>query len=116
MCETQAGGAGERADAAYWHERVAAAAGNGERVLGFAAMKAGAGMERLSFDTLDNGLVFLGIVGFIDPPREEAIAAIADCRSAGITVKMITGDHGETASAIARQLALAENPQVVIVP
>ena len=110
MCKLRAGGT---ADATYWQERIAAAASKGERVLGFAAMKAGEKAERLTFEALDNGLVFLGIVGLIDPPREEAIAAIANCRSAGISVKMITGDHGETAAAIARQLALADNPQVV---
>ena len=113
MCETQAGSAANETDSVYWRRRIAAAAGKGERVLGFAAMKAGGDMERLSFGTLDNGLVFLGIVGLIDPPREEAISAIADCRSAGVCVKMITGDHAETAAAIARQLAMTGNPQVV---
>jgi magnesium-transporting ATPase (P-type) len=64
-------------------------------------------------DGVGDGLMFLGIAGFIDPPREEAVAAVAECRSAGIAVKMITGDHGATAAAIARQLGLAENPRVV---
>src|SRR5690606_38665193 len=50
---------------------------------------------------------------FIDPPREEAIAAIAECRSAGIRVKMITGDHAATAAAIARQLGLGETGRVL---
>src|SRR3546814_20355976 len=50
-------------------------------------------------------------MGFIDPPREEAKAAIAECRSAGIAVKMITGDHLGTALAIARQLKISENVQ-----
>lgn len=113
MCGLQAGQVAAETGWAYWHARIAAAGGNGERVLGFAAMKAGADMERLSFKDVENGLVFLGIVGFIDPPREEAIAAIAACRSAGISVKMITGDHGDTAAAIAWQLALADNPQVI---
>jgi potassium/sodium efflux P-type ATPase len=114
MCKKQAEGeAAAAADPAYWQRRIAAAAGNGERVLGFAAMPAAPELERLSFDRLASGLVFLGIVGFIDPPRDEAIAAIADCRSAGISVKMITGDHADTAAAIARQLALADNPQVI---
>jgi magnesium-transporting ATPase (P-type) len=58
-------------------------------------------------------LIFLGIVSFIDPPREEAIAAIDECKSAGIAVKMITGDHAATAAAIARQLGLGENPHVL---
>ncbi|MCY7339015.1 MAG: cation-transporting P-type ATPase, partial [Sphingomonas bacterium] len=113
MCEKQAGGEDAAADPAYWQDRIATAAGNGERVLGFAAMPAAPELERLSFDQLASGLVFLGIVGFIDPPRDEAIAAIADCRSAGISVKMITGDHADTAAAIARQLSMADNPQVI---
>ena len=57
--------------------------------------------------------MFLGIVGFIDPPRDEAIAAVAECRSAGIAVKMITGDHAATAAAIARQLRMADAPHVI---
>jgi magnesium-transporting ATPase (P-type) len=57
--------------------------------------------------------VFLGLVGFIDPPRAEAVEAIAQCRSAGVAVKMITGDHGATAAAIARQLGLTDNPEVM---
>src|SRR5690606_13499204 len=67
----------------------------------------------LSFAAMESGLIFLGVAGFIDPPREEAIAAVAECRTAGIGVKMITGDHAVTAAAIARQLGLAENPEVV---
>src|SRR5690606_34801376 len=51
--------------------------------------------------------------GFIDPPRDEAVSAIAECRAAGITVKMITGDHAATAAAIARQLGLDESPRVL---
>ena len=57
--------------------------------------------------------VFLGLIGFIDPPRDEAVAAIAECRSAGIAVKMITGDHAATAAAIARQLGLSDAPSVL---
>jgi magnesium-transporting ATPase (P-type) len=52
-------------------------------------------------------------VGFIDPPRDEAVAAIAECRSAGIGVNMITGDHAATATAIGRQLGLAERPESI---
>ena len=54
-----------------------------------------------------SGLTLLGLVGIIDPPRDEAIRA-AQCRAAGIRVVMITGDHGVTASAIARQLGMGE--------
>jgi magnesium-transporting ATPase (P-type) len=114
MCARQAGPSGEEPlDAAWWAERIAAAAAEGERVLGFAMKPVPETMARLSFEEVEGGLVFLGIVGFIDPPRQEAIAAIAQCRSAGIGVKMITGDHAATAAAIARQLGLGEAPRVL---
>jgi magnesium-transporting ATPase (P-type) len=55
---------------------------------------------------VERGLVLLGLLGLIDPPREEAISAVAECQAAGIRVKMITGDHAATAGAIARQVGL----------
>jgi magnesium-transporting ATPase (P-type) len=114
MCTQQADGhAGVPLDHALWTERIAAAAAEGERVLGFAMKPAPDSMTRLSFRDVERGLVFLGIVGFIDPPREEATEAIAQCRSAGIAVKMITGDHAATAAAIARQLGLSNTPHVL---
>ncbi len=113
MCREEATADGTRPlDEARWAGRIAAAASEGERVLGF-AWRPAPGESRLSMDSVGGGLVFLGIAGFIDPPREEALAAVAECRSAGISVKMITGDHGATAAAIARQLGLADDPIVV---
>ncbi len=99
------------ADVAYWQERIAAAATAGERVLGFATRTHPAAQPM--GEEAVQGLQFLGIVGFIDPPRPEALVAIAQCRSAGIEVKMITGDHAATALAVARQLELAPAPQVL---
>nr|WP_314466644.1 HAD-IC family P-type ATPase [uncultured Novosphingobium sp.] len=78
-------------------------------MLGFAMLTLPTARDRLRFEDLQ-GLTMLGLMGFIDPPREEARRAIAECRSAGIAVKMITGDHVETARAIARQLDLADDP------
>src|SRR3546814_3804774 len=68
------------------------------------------------FPDLEAGVEPLGLMGFMDPPREEAVAALAECRSAGVMVKMITGDHAATALAIARQIDLADDPQVVTGP
>ena len=65
------------------------------------------GGVRLDHAHLDDNLTFLGLQGMIDPPRPEALTAVAACRSAGIAVKMITGDHAVTAAAIAAQFDLA---------
>ncbi|ATN37422.1 carbonate dehydratase (plasmid) [Rhizobium sp. ACO-34A] len=106
--------AGDETNRTFWEERIANAGAEGERVLGFAVKHlAVAAPKTLSFETLAGGIEFLGIVGFIDPPRPEVIDAVAQCRSAGIAIKMITGDHAATALAIARQLDLAENPEVI---
>lgn len=81
---------------------IAVMAGAGERLLGFGYRKVTA-MQRLN---LEQDLVFVGIIGFIDPPRKEVRAAIRSCQEAGIQVMMITGDHPETARAIAAQVGI----------
>ena len=99
-------------DAGYWQQAIDAAGAGGQRVLGFASRRLPQVPDRFELDDVGE-LVFAGIVGFIDPPRDEAIRAVADCRSAGIAVKMITGDHAATAAAIAGQLQLADDIRVV---
>ena len=81
-------------------------AAQGLRVLAF--VQRVVAEDRMSLDANDvsKGLTFLGLQGMIDPPRSEATRAVAKCQSAGIAVKMITGDHAVTASAIATQLGL----------
>ena len=87
-------------------EAVAAMAARGERVLAFAIAQADATLEHLEHHHIAADLDFLGLQGMLDPPRPEAIRAVAECQAAGIRVKMITGDHGETARAIARQMGI----------
>ncbi|MEI2687254.1 MAG: cation-transporting P-type ATPase [Cypionkella sp.] len=98
-------------DLKHWHDRAEALARRGLRVLALAERPEVDG--RINPATLEGGLTFLGLVGLIDPPRPEAIAAVAECRAAGIRVKMITGDHAGTAAAIAEQIGLV-NPHRVL--
>lgn len=98
-------------DLQHWHQRAESMAGLGMRVLALAERQELG--ETIAPTSLEHGLHFLGLVGLIDPPRPEAIAAVAECRSAGIRVKMITGDHAGTAAAIATQIGL-ENPHRVL--
>ena len=98
-------------DLHHWQDRADAMARRGLRVLALAEQSQGG--ARIEAKTLEGGLSFLGLVGLIDPPRAEAIAAVAECRAAGIRVKMITGDHAGTAAAIAAQIGLA-NPDRVL--
>ncbi len=79
------------------------------RVLAVAVREIDALPEVLAPETLEKDLTFLGLVGMIDPPREEARAAVAVCREAGIRPVMITGDHVVTASAIAKNLGILQD-------
>ena len=79
------------------------------RVLAVAVREIDALPEVLAPETLEQDLTFLGLVGMIDPPREEARDAVAVCREAGIRPVMITGDHVVTASAIAKNLGILQN-------
>ncbi len=81
-------------------------AGRGLRVLGFAFAQLPAGQERITHADVAGGLTFLGLQAMIDPPRQEAVEAVRASQQAGIRVKMITGDHALTATAIAEQLGL----------
>jgi Ca2+-transporting ATPase len=64
----------------------------------------------------DFSFSFLGLVAFMDPPRSDVPAALAECRAAGVRVIMMTGDHPATASAIARQVGLSDRPAVLTGP
>src|SRR5688572_20712251 len=69
-----------------------------------------------SIETADKDMDLLGLVGMIDPPRREAKAAVHECEQAGIKVIMITGDHPLTAKAVAQELGISKNGQIVAGP
>ncbi|KIE42355.1 cation-translocating P-type ATPase [Geobacter anodireducens] len=84
-------------------------AARGLRVLALAMRRWPRVPDRLESDGIESDLIFLGLAGMMDPPREEAAEAVAQCRNAGITPVMITGDHPLTARIIARRLAILED-------
>lgn len=114
MCAHVASSAGLRPlDRASWDAATRYAAAEGQRVIALACRPAMEAEDHLSPDRVEGGLTLLGLVGLIDPARPEAEAAVRECRAAGIALKMITGDHAETARAIAVQLALTDDPKVI---
>ncbi len=103
-CQSVAGGGSlDREEALGEVERMSS---RGMRVLAVAS-KSGAGRDAVEEDDAEGGFELLGFAGMIDPPRQEAVEAVAACHDAGITVKMITGDHAGTAAAIGRQIGLS---------
>ncbi|MDZ4188477.1 MAG: HAD-IC family P-type ATPase [Hydrogenophaga sp.] len=117
MCSHQLAGDGQAVpiDQAHWQLAVNQQARAGRRVLALARGHVDAVLGLDSRSGVD-GLTLLGLVAIIDPPRQEAIEAVAQCRAAGIRVKMITGDHGVTASAIASQLGMGEGLRAISGP
>ena len=114
LCASQAGDDGEAPlDRAYWEAETDRIAALGQRVIALANKPVSKPAASLDHSDLSEGLVLLGLVGLIDPPRAEAIAAVADCQGAGITVKMITGDHAATAAAIAAKIGLPDPERVL---
>ncbi|AOB31428.1 carbonate dehydratase [Bordetella sp. H567] len=113
MCSTQRTEAGDAPlDPAHWHTLTQAMASQGHRVIAVATRDMGMA-TRLSVGGAESGLTLLGLLGLVDPPRPDAITAVQECRHAGIAVKMITGDHPETARWVARRLHLAWHENVI---
>ena len=114
MCAQQRGVCGdEPLDEGYWNVTAERMAAQGQRVLAIAARQVERDQASIGFCDVEGGLILLGLVGLMDPPRPEAIEAVAECREAGIRVKMITGDHAGTAAAIGGLVGLA-NPDRVL--
>jgi Ca2+-transporting ATPase len=94
-------------------DEVERLAKQGMRVLGFAAKRFENGKTGIEMTDVAGGFELVGLQGMIDPPRTEAIEAVKACHGAGITVKMITGDHKATAAAIGKQLGLITDQPAV---
>ncbi|REC32929.1 ATPase [Enterococcus pseudoavium] len=99
------------AEKAEWEKQGLALASRGQRVLGF-AYKIVESSAELTHDEL-TGLTFVGLAGIIDPPKESAIRAVEKAQQAGISVKMITGDHKATAQAISEQIGLKHTSKIL---
>jgi calcium-translocating P-type ATPase len=120
-CDREAHAAGDRPlDPVAWQTRLESLTARGRRVLAVAARETDAGSNDrargFAPEDVGDGYVLLGLVGLIDPPREEAGEAVARCRAAGITVKMITGDHAATARAVAGALGIGDGKTVLTGP
>lgn len=114
MCDKQHSEAGaEDINHDYWEKQIEAIASKGERVMAAAIKMTDQSVSELVMEDVKSGMIFLGLIGMIDPPRPEAIEAIKTCKEAGIKVKMITGDHVSTAKAIGEQLGICEGSEAL---
>jgi magnesium-transporting ATPase (P-type) len=101
-------------DREFWKKKNEEIASNGQRVLALACLKNGQIDEvNLTPEGLTRELVLLGLVGIIDPPRDEAVAAVKECHQGGIRVTMITGDHAVTGASIAKMLGIGDGKSYV---
>ncbi len=115
MCNVQRSenGSTEPLDKDDWREKIEGIAAQGQRVLALAVREVKPEHTVLEHTDVKGALTFLGVVGLFDPPSVQALAAVAECQGAGISVKMITGDHVGTAIAIGRLFGL-QNPDKVL--
>jgi len=97
----------------YWNKEIDRQANEGRRVIGAAFKKIENGLDEIDHDDVQSGMIFLGVLGMIDPPRPEAIESIKACKEAGIQVKMITGDHVITARAIGKELGIGDGTKAI---
>ena len=109
-CKTQqANGEIASLDIVYWQQAIEQLTSAGQRVIAVAYKSVAAEKRALLFSDVHEDLTLVALFGLIDPPRLEAILAVKECQHAGIKVKMITGDHANTAAAIAAQVGIDSN-------
>lgn len=103
----------EDLDAAFWEKSMENLAANGQRMLGLAFGKTDSSRQSIDKAYCEKDKIFLGVVGIIDPPRDEVYDAIQECKDAGVQVKMITGDHVITAKAIGKQIGIGDGEKAL---
>jgi magnesium-transporting ATPase (P-type) len=114
MCSKQLTSEGEKEiDHSFWQEKFEETAADGQRLIAAAYKEVEKNENTLDFSDLEEDLILLGLTGIIDPPREEALKAIQECKEAGIRVVMITGDHAITARAISQELGIENSDEVI---
>jgi potassium/sodium efflux P-type ATPase len=114
MCDLQnINGQTTAIDRDYWQNEIDRLATQGKRVIAIAMKPSASRQNSLQLNDVEQGLTLLALLGLLDSPRQEAVAAVAECQSAGICVKLITGDHVATASAIAKKLGI-HHPEKVL--
>ncbi len=101
----------EDIDQEFWKEKFDEVAKKGQRLLCAAYCEVNSDKEEL--DDIGTKCTIIGFVGLFDPPREEVLDAIKECKEAGIRVVMITGDHSLTAQTIAKELGICDNEEVI---
>lgn len=114
MCHKQYTDEGEQdINHEYWEKKMEEVAAKGQRLLGAAFNRTDKNRKEIDKEDLEKQKVFLGIIGIIDPPRDEAVEAIKECKEAGVTVKMITGDHAITAKAIGKEIGIGDGEKAL---
>ncbi|MBU5335101.1 HAD-IC family P-type ATPase [Intestinibacter bartlettii] len=103
-------------DKTYWQNQMTLLAKQGKRVVAVAYKKISQDIQIIEHKLLRTDLILVGLVGIMDPPKEQVIDAIMQARNAGVKVKMITGDHPDTAVEIARQIKLSDENRVITGP
>ena len=97
----------------FWEDKIQEQASEGKRLIGAAYKVVDNSSTKISHEDIEDDVIFLGLAGIIDPPREEAIEAVRICTEAGIRVKMITGDHVDTAKAIGKQMGIGDGEKAL---
>ena len=114
LCRVQKTENGEtKINKEYWLEKMEELAEKGQRLIAAAYTEVAPDMDQIDHKDLEEDMIFLGLAGIIDPPRPEAVESIKTCKTAGIKVKMITGDHLITAKAIGRELGIGDGVKAI---